>query len=98
MTVWSCVAESQARSNLVASVRQTETIELREVGSRQAMSRPFRHAVYDKIIDLLGDKRWHDVHELADITPYPAHWLSLLKRDPRFDVDDSRSRLPLRAA
>ena len=54
-----------------------------------------RHTIYDKIVHRLADHSWHDVAVLEEFTSYPQYWLVTLRRDPKFDVDESEERLRL---
>jgi hypothetical protein len=55
-----------------------------------------RHTIYDRIVRLLSDRSWHDVRVLEQATTYPQYWLATLRRDPKFEVDESKGRPRLR--
>jgi hypothetical protein len=55
-----------------------------------------RTRVYNSIVQLLSDRRWHAATDLQHVTSYPTEWLRELEQDPRFDVDATSGKIRLR--
>ena len=54
-----------------------------------------RTKVYDSIVELLSDGKWHPTDDLWRVTTEPADWLKLLAHDHHFEVDASEAKIRL---
>jgi len=56
-----------------------------------------RTRVYDSIVDLLSDGRWHWPAEIGHFTHYVDHWAKALEREPAIEFDATRAMIRLRS-
>ena len=56
-----------------------------------------RTRVYDGIVELLSDGRWHWLAEIGHVTRYVDDWAKALEREPAFEVDSTKALVRLRS-
>jgi hypothetical protein len=56
-----------------------------------------RTRVYSSIVELLSDGRWHWLADIGQLTQYPDDWARELAQDSRFEFDETKSIIRLRA-
>ena len=44
--------------------------------------------MYERIMDVLADGKWHSIEELQEISAYPDRWLEELRRDGLWVMED----------
>jgi hypothetical protein len=55
-----------------------------------------RTKTFDAIVELLRDREWHTVAELATRTWYPDHWVRQLRRESLVEVDEQHGQTLVR--
>jgi len=81
-----------------ARVYQCRANSLVDVQADLARTAFVRTRVYNSIVDLLSDGKWHGIAEIGQVTTYVDDWVRVLEREPRFEFDAYRAMFRLRSA